>query len=312
MKNNFINQVKLDGYLFDHTLTHRTTGPNSKNPGQDFINGTISIATDDSGTNVTQVVFSYVTPIYAKSGKNNQTYNVLDQIINNGATFTEVGTNATKVSVTGSIDTNDFLSRDGNMVCAKRVAGSFCNIVQSISGNPAKFEADILINATREREVEGGDDYLEIDGYCFNFRGNLLPVTLSCVNPKGIQYFESKDISKNDPLFTKVWGEIVSTVVKREETIESDWGEPQVTVSSRTFTAWNITAMKSYEAGFDDDSTITKAELEEAEKVRIEYVAAEKARQEEYRNSQNGNAGFPTAKEDKKASSPTASADYVF
>ena len=312
MKKDFINQVKVEGYVFDHNLTHRVTGEKSKNPGQEFINGTISVATDPEGTNVTQVTFAYVTPVYSKSGKPNQTYNVLNQIIEQGVKFTEAGTDATKVSITGSINTNDFLGRDGNMVCAKQIAGSFCNIVQAISGKPATFQADMLINTTRMREVENDDDYLEVEGYCFNFRGDIIPVTFSCVNPKGIEYFESQDISKNDPLFTKVWGEIVSTVVQKEETVESDWGEPQVNITSRTFTAWNITGMKSYEAGFDDDSTITKDELVEAEKVRVEYVARRKAEQEEYRNSQSGKAGFPEPKAEKKTGSPTAIADYTF
>lgn len=310
MKDKFINQVIVEGYVFDHSLTHRVTGEYSKNPGTDFINGTINIAIDDEGLNVVPVVFSYVTATY-KSGNANRTYQVLDQLINNASTFQSAGTGATRVKVTGSVDTNDFLGRDGEMVCAKRVAGSFCDIVQSTDGK-ADFEADMLIYAVRPREVEDGDDYLELDGYCFNFRGDLLPVTFSVVSPQGINYFESLDVSADEPVFEKVWGQIVSTVVKKEEVIESNWGESQVKVSSRSFTAWQVTGSNNNCGEFGDDSVMTKDELEKAKKARTEYVAAEKARQEEYRNSQQGKAGFPEAKDTAKTSSPTAVADYKF
>lgn len=311
MKERFVNQVIVEGYIFDHTLAHRTSGANSKNPGQEFINGTINIATDEAGTNVIPVVFSYVVPTY-KSGNPNRTYQVLDQILNSGTKFVEVGANATKVKVTGNVDTNDFLGRDGNMVTAKRVSGSFCDIIQVISETPATFKADMLIYNTREREVEGDDNYLELDGYCFNFRGDLLPVTFSVVNPKGMKFFESQEISQNEPLMTQVWGEIVSTIVKHETVTESDWGDAQVNVSTRTFTAWNVIGSSRDGMEFDDESTITKDELEAAKKRRVEYIAAEKARQEEYRNSTQGKAGFPEPKEEKKAASPTAVADYQF
>lgn len=310
MKERFINQVIVEGYIFDHTLTHRVTGEHSKNPGTDFINGNISIATSPDATSIVNVTFSYVTSTY-KSGNANRTYQVLDNIINNGVTYKDQGTNATRVRVTGAIEANDFLGRDGEMVCVKRVGGSFCDISQS-DDFKANFEADMLMTAARNREVEDGDDYLEIDGYCFNFRGDLIPVTFTVESEGGIKYFESLDISQNNPVFEKVWGDIVSNVIEKEEVIESNWGEPQVKITSRSFTAWNIIGSNNDSEGFDDESTITKDELEKAKKARIEYVAAEKARQEEYRNSQGGKAGFPEPKNEKKASSPTAASDFVF
>lgn len=311
VKQRFLNQVIVEGYIFDHTLTHRITGEKSKNPGQQYINGVIQIATDETGTNVIPVHFNYVVPEY-KSGNANRTYQVLSQLIDSASKFTEVGDKATKVKVTGSVEANDFLGRDGQMVCSKRIGGSFCDIIQSISDDPAHFDVEMLITSTRTCEVENGDDYLELNGYCFNFRGDLLPVTFSVVNPKGMEFFESQSVSEVEPMFSKVWGKIVSTVVKREETVESDWGEPEIKVSSRTFTAWNVVGSSNNVGEFDDESTITKDEYEAARKARVEYVANEKARQEEYRNTQSGKAGFPEVKSEQKAASPTAAKDFVF
>lgn len=306
MKERFVNQVIVEGYIFDHNLEKRTS-----KAGQDYIGGTIQIATDEEGMTVVPVRFIYVTPTY-KNGNPNRTYSVMEQIIDAGIKFVDAGISATKVKVTGSIGVNDFLGRDGNMVCVKEIAGSFCDIVQSVSGKAPTFEADMLICGTKENEVENGDDYLTLDGYCFNFRGDLLPVSFSVVNPNGMKYFESQEVSQNEPMFIKVWGEIVSTIIKKETVVESDWGDSQVNVSTRTITAWNITGSSANGGDFDDESTITKEEFETAKKNRIEFVAQKKADAEEYRNSKQGKAGFPEPKEEKKAGSPTASKDFVF
>ena len=74
------NSTHLEGYLYEHDLKMKTTGENSKNPGTDFISGTVSIATDDAMMNVVQVHFTYVTATTAK-GKPNPTFNTLQAII---------------------------------------------------------------------------------------------------------------------------------------------------------------------------------------------------------------------------------------
>lgn len=51
-KKSFINQTHLEGYVYEHKLEDKVSGPNSKNPGTSFINGTLSIATDDELLNV--------------------------------------------------------------------------------------------------------------------------------------------------------------------------------------------------------------------------------------------------------------------
>ena len=67
-----INATHIAGSLYQHDLTLKVTGENSKAPGTEFISGNIEIATDDAGVNIVPVHFTYVTATTAK-GKANDT-----------------------------------------------------------------------------------------------------------------------------------------------------------------------------------------------------------------------------------------------
>ena len=76
MSKNFINKTHIEGVIYEHALEMKTTGPNSKAPGTQYIRGSISIATDNAMTNIVPVYFSYVTAKTNKD-KDNATYGVL-------------------------------------------------------------------------------------------------------------------------------------------------------------------------------------------------------------------------------------------
>ena len=80
MKKKMINATHIEGYVYEHKLEKKVSGENSKNPGTEFINGILRIATDDEMLNVVDVHFSYVTET-TKNGKANSTYGVLLNII---------------------------------------------------------------------------------------------------------------------------------------------------------------------------------------------------------------------------------------
>jgi len=42
------NACHIEGVLYDHKLELRESGPNSKNPGTQYITGTVDVATDDA------------------------------------------------------------------------------------------------------------------------------------------------------------------------------------------------------------------------------------------------------------------------
>ena len=74
------NECHIEGYLYEHALEKKVSGEKSKNPGTEFISGTVSIATDEDILNIVPVHFTYVTALTA-SGKPNATFATLSNII---------------------------------------------------------------------------------------------------------------------------------------------------------------------------------------------------------------------------------------
>lgn len=316
----FENKVHLEGRIFSHTLQKRISGEQSKNPGTEYIGGNLNIATDENGINVIPVRFTYVTAVYSKSGKPNDTFNVLSQIIDNDITWEKNGKDAApQIRIDGDVEVNDFMGRNGEMVEAKGVRGSFVHFANGSYGLNADenkrntFEGDMLIAATIPQEIEDGDDYLNLRGYMFAYRNALVPVTLSIHNPAGIQYFEKCDISNENPLLTKVWGNIISTTQEIKTEVESAFGGPTVNVTTRTLRAWEVAGCAAEPYEWDDDSTITVAEFKNLINEREEVKAEAKRRAEERNNSAAGKSGFPAAgSESSKNASPTSAMDFKF
>ena len=324
MRDKWTNEILIEGYVFNiggsGKLYEGTTGPDSKRPNTDYISGTVNICTDEDGINIVPVRFNFVTEKW-KNGKDNSAWKVLKEIINTNNTWENVGKdNAIKVCLQCSVGVNDFLGRDGNMVEAKSIDCSFARFANNgFSDKRNDFKFDMLIAAAALQEVEDGDDYLNLRGYAFDFRKNLIPVTLTVREKGGIDYFESKDISNANPLLTEVRGKIVSTTQKIEHEIESAWGAPQVEYTTRTLRAWDVTGCSPEPMDWDDESTITLAEFKEALQNRETQKAEAKARQEA-RQNQNS-SGFPSSSKDddlpfgtpgSEAKTTTSADDFKF
>lgn len=309
----FKNTVYVEGYVFNVSLFENVTGQNSKNPGQKYINGTVNVATDEDGINIVPVRYTYVVPTW-KSGKENETFTILKSLIDGAPTWEKNGKDqATKIRIQGDVEVNDFMGRDGNMVETKQIRGGFTHYAQD--GFRAKrnnFETDMAITNCRLMEVENGDDYVNVDGYVFNFRGDVIPVTYSISNPDGMKYFENLDASVNNPYLTYVWGEIVSSTQKIEKQVETAWGAPQVEYTTRTLRKWEIVGCSPDSYPFDDESTITAAEYREALQRREQQKAEAKARAEEYNKNKNKPASaFSSADDDLPFAMPSTPANNI-
>jgi hypothetical protein len=312
MKKNVLNKERIEGRVYEHNLTlKQVQNEESPNYGKDFINGTLDVATDDEGLNVVQIRFTYVPPVFAKSGKKNNTFDALKKIIESGKTILTDGfDDATIVRVDTALGVNDFYTeRNGEeiLVSAKMNNGGFVTILNSASQLSAVdkrnvFEEDMLIigtelvEADEERNIK--EDYLKVKGFVFDFRKSILPVEFVVKSKGGINYFESLEASKSNPTFTKVWGNICSQtiVTKREE--ESAFGEPSVTEYTRTLREWVITGTSKAEAVYpigDEEAGITSADLEKAMQEREVHLAEIKKNAEEYKAKKNESSTAGTA-----------------
>lgn len=305
-----INTTHIEGLVYDHKLEKKVSGKESKNPGTEFINGILNVATDDKGMNVVPVHFSYVTATTSKGGTNN-TYNALSRIIDENPSVVKVGRdNAMKVRIDSAIGLNEFYAdlKDEKPVCAKRNEGGFVHIVNELDEDEKKrsyFETDMLITGVRDVEADPDRNLpakVVVMGYAFDFRNALLPIEYSVLNENGMKYFQKLDCSPANPTFTKVWGRQVSQTIKTEITEESAFGEASVRIRETTNRDFVITGTSKVPYMWDDESTITAMEMKKALQDREIYLASVKKRQEDYQNSKSNGAAAKTAMANTAAS----------
>ena len=288
-----INQTHIEGALYQHDLTLKVTGENSKNPGTEFISGNIEIATDDAGINIVPVHFTYVTATTSK-GTANATFNVLKNIIDRvyKTVMTDGAENATMLRIDSAIGLNEFYDRNDQFVCIKRNEGGFVHVTPTIAEDERTrntFDCDIIINNVTHVEGDedkGTTDKAVVKGVIFNFRNDVMPVEFSAINPKAIDYFEGLGASNSNPIFTRIKGRQISESIVRRVEEESAFGEPSIKEYKSTKKDFVITWAMPEPYVWDDDSTITARELTEALAAREITLAEIKKRNDEYKASQ--------------------------
>ena len=292
-----INRTHVSGLLYEHDLQFRTTGPNSKKPGTNFIMGTVSILTDAEGaaTNVIPVHFTYVTETTSNGAANN-TFKILNDIINGKfMSVTENGIDkASKFRIDSAIGLNEFFStRNGQeeLVSAKRNEGGFIHPVNELEEdlkNRNTFDVDMLITGVTRQEENPERNIPErvvVKGAIFDFRNALLPTDFIVTNPRAMDYFENLGASSKEPVFTRIRGNQISATTVRRVEEESAFGDAYVRETTSTRREWVITWAQGEPYLFDDESTITASELMDAMAQREITVAGIKQRQDEYNAS---------------------------
>jgi hypothetical protein len=297
MKKTMINQTHIEGVLYEHNLEAKVSGEASKNPGTPFIAGTISIATDDAMTNIVPIHFSYVTATFG-SGKPNDTYTTLSNIVNGtfGTYMKDGADKAVKLRVDSALGLNEFYTeRNGKeeLVSAKRNEGGFVHKVDALDEDEKvrnTFKADMVITCVTHMDGDdekGLPEKCVVKGAIFDFRKSLMPVEFSATNPNAMRYFEGLEASQKNPVFTCVWGRQVSETIVKQIRTESAFGEDEVREVKNTRRDFVITGAAKEPYVWDDESSITAAELNEAIQKREVDLAAMKKRQDEYKASKN-------------------------
>lgn len=316
MRNKLINSCHVEGLAYEHKLEIKTTGQNSKVPGTKFISGDLSIATDDECLNIVKVHFTYVTPTFGKENKVNKTYGVLEDIIEEKiGCVVDVGTeNAGKIRIDTAIGLNEFPNykeKDTPMIVVKRNEGGFVHQVTSSLCKPedrATFNTDFLITGTNRieaNEERNTPEKLIVKGYVFNFRGEILPVEFSALNPKAMDYFEGLDASPNMPVFTRVQGVQISRTIMRQITEENAFGEAKVREVPSSQKDFVITWALPEPYGWDTEDSILASELAEKMSQREIHLAEVRQRNDDYRASQGNAIG-------EAATSNIATGEYNF
>lgn len=291
------NTTHVEGLLYEHKLELRESGPNSKNPGTKFIMGTVDIATDDACTNIVSVHFTYVTATTAK-GATNATFTTLMNIVDGkyGTVMANGKENAAKLRIDSALGLNEFYTdRNGQeeLVSAKRNEGGFVHVADSLTEDETMrntFKCDMLITGVKEVEADEEKKFPAkaiVRGAIFDFRGALMPVEFSAVNPNAIKYFVGLGASNATPTFTCVWGRQVSETIVREIRTESAFGEDEIREVKNTRKDFVITGASKEPYAWDDESTLTANEVAEAVANRETYLATIKQRQDEYKASKN-------------------------
>ena len=296
MAKKMINATHVEGYVYEHRLEKRIAGPTSKNPGVQFINGILRVATDDDMLNVVDVHFTYVTETTAK-GSPNATYTVLSAIVDGkiGSVMEHGKDYAGKVRIDSAIGLNEWYDNrtgEDTLISVKRNEGGFVHLTQELNDEKmrATFDTDMLITGVTRIEEDPDRELPEraiLKGCIFNFRNDILPVEFTVMNPKAIDYFEGLNVSNKSPILTRVRGNQVSKTIVREIEEESAFGEPAVRTvrsSQRDFVI-NWALPEPY--GWDTEESILASELSEAISNREVYLADMKRRNQEYRESRN-------------------------
>lgn len=294
MKKTMINTCHIEGVLYEHDLVLKETGKTSKNPGTPFISGNIQIATDDKMKNIVPVHFTYVTAVTSK-GQPNATFNTLNAIIEGtyGNFMKDGAEKAVKLRIDSAIGLNEFYTdRNGKeeLVSAKRNEGGFVHKVDVLDDEKVRstFKTDMIITGVTRVEANEETEQPEkviVKGAIFDFRKSLLPVEFVATNTGAMNYFESLEASQRNPVFTCVWGQQISTTTVKKIRTESAFGEDEVREVKSPRKEFLITGAAKEPHVWDDESTITVAELNEAIQTREIYLASVKQRQEEYKAS---------------------------
>lgn len=314
MKKKFINETHVEGFLYDHKLEKKVTGANSKAPGTEFIAGTISVATDDKMENVVQIHYTYETATFAKSGSANSRFPVLSKIIDENPTVLNVGADkAMKVRCDSAVELNEWFPQvtDEKPTSIIRNEGGFIHVVNSLNEDEKQrntFKADMIITNVKDVEADPEkniDAYVKVKGAVFqDFRKQLMPVEFVVRGKGGMQYFQNMDVSPKSPVFTTVWGRQLSKTVITKTVTASAFGEDEVRERQNTTREFVITGCSKEPYEFDDESTLTKAELSKMMADRELYLADIKQRRIDYENSKGGSSAAAVA--------PSAEGDYNF
>lgn len=278
-----INKVHLEGLLYESNLEQAVAGPNAKNPGVNYIRGSISIEVEEG--NVVTCYYRYSAP-----NPKNTIFQTLQSVMDSPSVVANGRENAVGIKIDSALAPNDWFTNELQPVLNVRPEGGFIHVITKDIKPSATFEVDMLItNCIDELEkdetgMELPNGKLLVNGYIFNYKNEICPITFHMDNEKGLDYF--KQMQENT--FTKVWGILTSIHTSIEKVEESAFGEDHVVVINSSRKRNIIQGTNKIPYNFGDPKALTPQEVQEALAVRETFLATQKANKETYLASQSG------------------------
>lgn len=250
------NGIEMKGRLYDYALESRDTDKG------EAIMGTVTLQVDDKGTLAT--VRFYASPKYG-SGKPNRTYNILDEMIaGNYLTVVNDGDEADWLAVTGKVDVNYFVGRNGaktidDLASAQQIRGLFIN-ANNKREYQNKWKVDVLITGVAEVEAnpeKGYDRYVNVSGYIVDdYNERLLNIHFDARKEAAINYMLGLTVSTKEPVFTSAWGQLLKVSTKKVNKNVFGAGEDD-DVRETENTRWVVTGMgEPYNFGDEADMSV--------------------------------------------------------
>lgn len=308
------NSVHVEGYLYEHDLKKKVSGPTSKKPGTEFISGTIGIATDEEMKNIVEIHYTYTTATTSK-GNPNATYGVLSDIIDGKLkTAMEVGKEeAAKLKADTAIGLNDYYSENNNdwvLSSPKRNEGGFVSRITAINDtNRNNFKCDMIITKCTRMEEDPErslPERMNVSGVIFDFRNQILPVTFITYNEKAMDSLEGQGISEAHPFCTQINGNQVNATIVRKIVEENAWGADVVREATSTRREFVITHGGSTVYEWDSEDFVTGEEFKSLVANRETHLAEVKQRAIEWKEQRAAQNAAPAVA--AAAAMPTSTA----
>ena len=289
MINKVVNECTVSGYLYGFGRFEP-----AERDGK--ISGSIVVLVNEETDTTVEVNFVSQSPTY-KSGKENNTYLALKELIAKEPTIEKVGKEkAAKVRCNCRITTNPYYSvPKGNPGASlelheyMQIQGSFLHLDDNVKPYIG-FNVDVLIEDITEieRNDEPTGEYMVSMKTYDDYRKFFRPLKMKITDPSGIAVIQ-QNLQTEEYYYTTISGTIASKTVRREKG-NSDMAFGSVATVSRDYTTTDILIIGATAA---KEFPVTEEEAQTLKNNRTTFLNERKQKAEE----RNASTSTPTSTE---------------
>lgn len=269
------------------------------------IRGSIVVLTDAETQNVVEINFLPQSPTY-KSGKDNNNYTVLNEIITEEKTVEKVGEkDAISVRVSCSLSTNPYYTKQNDEYVLSepaQIKGNFIHIDAKAKPS-AVFNIDCLVQSIAPEVNFSGEEtsnrILNVQVFD-DYRKLFFPLKFKMEMPEGIAFIEREYVQGES--YVTLSGEIINRTVEQAPAENEDmgFGERAQVNRPRTIREYLITGGTT-----PREFPMDEEEMAAARQARETFLAEAKNRAMEKNNKSTAVSGFSSGSSTTSASTTT-------